>query len=321
MNVTSNRNITAEWKEKTQTPTEQYYTVTFMVDEDASGYEFKGWVGNYTNITGPVTVYADWQKIEQTIPAFNYTDMNVECGYDKTNILTGNVDPVGASATIGNLAYAYFNQSKNLSAGYNAVAGEYDAQNPKFRSLAAAEDAYRITMKTINDAVDYKTTLDTNIDGILDTFFGNSGSARSAFDTEFNAYKLGAYLGQTARDNNANTVRTQFINSLSGTGLTAETNANGMLTNYNSLMTELKSRLLTKTDNAMGVGNISNTTNRTRASELNGYLLNQIGEDVMQFDALVDDFKDIDPNMDTAFYDWQYMSAAEPQKASMWHAG
>jgi hypothetical protein len=67
----------------------------------------------------------------------------------------------------------------------------------------------------------------------------------------------------------------------------------------------------------MGVDDIENATNKSRVNELNGYLLNQIGEDIMQFDAMVDDYKDIDLNMNTRFYAWQYVSQATPEKASM----
>jgi uncharacterized repeat protein (TIGR02543 family) len=207
-NVTSNRTVTAKWKEQVQ-----YYTVTFLdgqggnvigtpqsvqrggsasapANPTKTGYEFKGWVGNYANVTENRTVYADWQKIEQTIPPFNYPSgtMNVSLG-GKGDIMAGYINDSVSTSNIGDVSFLFFNQSKNLSAGYNAVADEYGTQNPKYRLIANAEDAYRIKMKTVNDAKDYAAALETNIDGILDNIFGNSGSARTAFDSEFNASK------------------------------------------------------------------------------------------------------------------------------------
>jgi hypothetical protein len=180
--------------------------------------------------------------------------------------------------------------------------------------------------------------------------------------------KFGAYYGESARTSNINSSLNEFTNALNGTGLTANITGN-TVTNYNEIMTELRSRLSAKTDSAMNVDGIGNATNKDRVRELNGYLLNepprrraagyrrflreifvyagehiprtpvgsaprggvlnpkratpfnQIGEDIMQFDALVDDYRDINPNVDTKFYDWDSMSQAEPQKASMWHAG
>jgi hypothetical protein len=79
----------------------------------------------------------------------------VNIPFGKGDISTGNIDESSMSSNIGWAAKCFFDQSKNLSRGYHTLADEYDAQNPRFRAIANAEDSYRVTMKTIGNAVDY----------------------------------------------------------------------------------------------------------------------------------------------------------------------
>jgi uncharacterized repeat protein (TIGR02543 family) len=339
-NVTEDRVITATWKKIEQA--QEQFTVTFLDGQGGNtigtpqtvnkggnatppsnptkdGYTFDGWNGNYSNVQQNETVYAKWKEIVKepsTIPAFNFDATTTNVTFPMDGISTGNVNKTGADSNIDDAIIKLYSQSKNLSAGYNAVADEYDASNPIFGELADKEDAYRVKMESVVNPVDYVDTITgSSIGGILDTIFGNSGAERSAFDTEFNAYKLGSYYTQTNRDNTMPAASAAFENALSGiSGLPSiQKNQFEIISNAPAILSVLKSKLLTKMDTAMGVDNITNSTNKSRVTELNGYLLNQIGEDISQFDAMLDDYQDI--GIEPSNFYWNGISQADEQKS------
>jgi hypothetical protein len=180
-------------------------------------------------------------------------------------------------------------------------------------------------MKTITDARYYSTAMGAADNG------ATSGSSRiSAIlqdigipntDAELKAYRLGSYLKQNVRPANSN--KAAFVASLAGLGLYPnyhDGNPADYIENLDAILIALENRLLEKFDAALNLGSITNVNNRNRISELNRWLIKQIGEDIYQLDAMVDDYKDINVNMNTTIL-WTDILAnitqAEPQKASV----
>jgi hypothetical protein len=216
-------------------------------------------------------------------------------------------------------------QSKNLKTGYGAAATPYPT-NAMFSNLAAAETAYEATMRSHgnDDIRDYTTQMDGSVDTILDHIFGNSGSARTTFDSELNAYRLGQYYGQDCRDSSRKiddigTTGTAFVNALNGiTGLPAvqyiENGTNvKTISNVDAILSALQTRLTTQINNAMNVNGITNANDKAKIMELNGYLLTQIGEDIPQFQAHIDDHNEF--VLDKSYFSFNYYSGIAQENA------
>jgi hypothetical protein len=80
---------------------------------------------------------------------------------------------------------------------------------------------------------------------------------------------------------------------------------------------QLKTRLLDKINAALDIAGLDDNatgTNKTRIRDLNGYLLNQVGEDRSQFQAMSDDYADI--TLDVSIYSSDWVAQAEQQKAA-----
>jgi uncharacterized repeat protein (TIGR02543 family) len=329
MNVTEDRVVAAKWREITK------YNVLFVVDgvtvstqqvtqggnatppstPTKDSYVFDGWEGNYTNITADTTITAKWK--ENTIPTFGFDPTSTNVNFLKT--LGGspleNVTPgvqVSPATDFFNGLVSLTAQSNNLKTGYAAAATTYPT-NTMFSNLAAAETTYGTTMRSYGDLRNYTTHMTGSVDTILDHIFGNSGSARTTFDSELNAYRLGQYYGQKCRSNgtvdDVGSNGNAFVNALNGiSGLPGvQYGMNGgvkEISNVDAILSALQARLTTQINNAMNVNGITNANDKAKIMELNGYLLTQIGEDIPQFQAQIDDMNEIALNK--AYFTYNY---------------
>jgi hypothetical protein len=64
----------------------------------------------------------------------------------------------------------------------------------------------------------------------------------------------------------------------------------------------LHTLLLNKLNAAMGVDGLSDSGNKEKIGKINSALLKQIGEDTAEFDALLDDYRDLCGNNDNATF-------------------
>jgi hypothetical protein len=205
-------------------------------------------------------------------------------------------------------------QSNALIAGYNGVANVYDTE--KFRDLKNAEESYRQAMITVDDGRNFSAYTDTAVDAIWDVVFGNSGTARTAFDNEFRAYQLGHYYAQDCRGEDGTAFEAALIPLGVGT-FEKYPDGSPKAASLNTLFTTLKTRLLDKINTALDINGLDDNaagTNKTRIRELNGYLLNQVGEDRSQFQAMQDDYADI--GFSTIIVNTIWTSQVEQQKAT-----
>jgi hypothetical protein len=141
---------------------------------------------------------------------------------------------------------------------------------------------------------------------------GNGNEARATFDADLAAYKYGNYMDKKQRFGNGepsfDQILDQFSQRLTDAGglptpvvnKSTSKNVGGgtsyygpVVTNMQTILTQLKTRLTNAINSGMNVDDILNTTNRARLTELNGYLLTQTGEDVEQLKATLQDITDI----------------------------
>ncbi|MDR2782900.1 MAG: hypothetical protein LBB48_03515 [Treponema sp.] len=128
-----------------------------------------------------------------------------------------------------------------------------------------------------------------------------AGQDRTEFDKKFNVYKLGNYHKQTQHDTNLFASRDKLQDVFSGISeISPAYNEYEYMTNLNAVMATLKQRLYNKI-------NVAAVTNEC--------LLNQIGEDIPQFQAMADDLADIGINTDIS-YTWAEVSQ-ETQKTGV----
>jgi hypothetical protein len=248
------------------------------------------------------------------------TTSELGTGQDAFNSLEGvtaNLLPKGAA------------QVQNLKDGYTTVADKYQDIDI-FSKLAAAEN------QNLADIV-----FDgSNIDAILNAIFGDANSSeKSAFAADLAVYQKGNYFLQKQRfssvagSGSTEPTKADLTNDIKDllddpnfntNGITQIAETAGVVTNMSTILGDLEARMLNQMNTAMGVVDetpvIANGTNRARIRELNIYLLNQIGEDRGQFDALFDDIDDLDlstinkTNMKDYFSD-NYSLTMGPQKA------
>jgi uncharacterized repeat protein (TIGR02543 family) len=334
-NITGPTTVTAKYQEKTV----ESYIVTFRHQDGSiietksvkhgqnvtppaapskTGFTFDRWDGDCNNVTENRTITAIYKEIVNDIPALTFPTgtSNIEFAKDVagTPLASATYAGGGLSAammyntTLQNIS----KQSNALIAGYTGVANVYDTE--QFRNLKTAQESYRQAMMTVSDGRNFSTGTEVAVDAIWDAVFGNSGAARTAFDSEFRAYQLGHYYAQDCRDLNS----TELEAALSAIGMgPLEKYPSGAPKNLDPILATLKTRLLDKINAALDVAGLTDNTagtNKAKIRELNGYLLNQVGEDRSQFQAMSDDYADAGFEIDFPRYNAAWTAQAEPQQ-------
>jgi hypothetical protein len=160
-------------------------------------------------------------------------------------------------------------------------------------ALANNETTYRSVMGTVNDARDYYSVMTGIANNFVTTIFGANGEARTNFQNELTAYRLGKYILQKCRlgDTAFTSTASDFQTALAGLSyLGLPTLVAG---NVDDILTIIETSLTGRINAAMGVDSITDSEHRTLVQGLNANLVTQIGEDLAEFKALIDDYKDI----------------------------
>jgi hypothetical protein len=207
-------------------------------------------------------------------------------------------------------------QSNDLLTAYTAVAAQYpNGTYPNFTTLKNLEQAIKGTVTgTTTDWDNYGNT----VKNLVNTALGNIDGS---LINDIAAYQKGKYIDQkmlfggqklsisdevVSTDNaeSRDTLNAQFQTLLTAAGITTTLQidpATKVINNLNTVLNTLETRILTKLDNATGVGTaatLPNTGNHNTIKGLNEKLLTQIGEDLGQWQAMADDLSACGYNVD-----------------------
>jgi hypothetical protein len=118
--------------------------------------------------------------------------------------------------------------------------------------------------------------------------FGNGNAARYGFDNLYHAYTAGQYYQQKVRGDKSDLLNA-FNDAMTAAGITPTGNVS-------SDLAQIRARMLTAINAAMGADGITNDTNRGRLAELNENLIKQMGNN-SQFMAVFDDITELNYDM------------------------
>jgi hypothetical protein len=243
---------------------------------------------------------------EVVIPEYDDGDMNVELGtvygngaYNiKLQWPTSDPDHI---TDIGELLRDNWfpklkTQAGNLNEGYSKAASKYPAYSSQFSGIAAGEDQTMVDIMT-NDG---------NITNIVNSVFGADTANKDQFNAELAAYQQGHYINKKQRIDSTSggnpqtwaqmtVVLEPLLDGLPLTPISKD--ANGAITpsSLATMLGELKTLMLVQLNNATGVGTSAAIIgeDQMKIQALNAHLLQQIGDDRGEVNALTADIYNI----------------------------
>jgi hypothetical protein len=168
-------------------------------------------------------------------------------------------------------------QSKNLKTGYTAAAGVYS----QFNALKNGETSITNAIGDTGNVGTYITNAKGHFDTILDGILGDTGETRADFDKYYNAYTAGMYAQQKARSQGA--ALSAYTVALAQTDFAGQ----GI-----GALPDLRERVLTAINTALGTGNMTNGGNKAKVEELNRNFITQIAN-LHELQAIMDDLNSL----------------------------
>jgi hypothetical protein len=278
---------------------------------DEHGYDSGGYNRNGYNAQGrqnPALIVIPTNGTNVTFATnFGYSEIATTYLVNVDDTLKGNL----GGAVADNWFPQLEQQVIDLKAGYSKAEEKYNG----FPALSGAEPS---TMTNI-------MLQGGNVDTILTTLFPNTAD-KANFKALLDVYQKGYYFNQKQRwgddttyGSNAKTkatVTAELIDLIGQCGevilASIDKDASDIITpeSLSGILAELKGKLLTKMDNAVGIGGaVTDTIDAANIKALNEHLLTQIGEDRGQLQALVDDLADLtftSGNITAAIYNGGY---------------
>jgi hypothetical protein len=220
-------------------------------------------------------------------------------------VIHGSLSNSEAKNSAIDMLQGFLDQAGALHTFFEGAKASYPSLATKFTALQNAEAAIKTKTNATNGLLTYHTTVDTEVDAILDTIFGNSGTDRETFEKYFDAYAKGQYL--VSRDwqtehgsgNNPGTkpaaateAEGDFADLLSAIGKSVPggiyDNRGTLLNigtsgNFVALMTNLKGEMKTQILAKLGLTGVTNADAMAEA------LIIQLGQDNEEFRAFIED--------------------------------